>query len=281
MLPQKVKIHRPCVAMLLLSLCVLDWQTGLAAAQGSPLRVRRWSADTVAIPVRNAELGTPHSRSRASGCVRASFSQLKADTVEYGREFPSVPRHVVQAYNLKWEVPVGTAAAVLAIWVDVPSSDRIRSESFTTANDDASNALLGAQFGAAALTFLVGCASGSEYERSAGFAAMEAAAYGALTNLALKAAFNREYPDKYQGDGRFWHGGKSFPSGHAATSWAIAAATARRYERKRWVKWLSYGAATGVTGLRYTAKKHFFSDLVIGGALGYVIGRSVGDKARD
>jgi membrane-associated phospholipid phosphatase len=183
---------------------------------------------------------------------------------------------MIRAENLKWGVPVGLGAAVLAQWVDVRASNRIRSEPFTTGTDDASNWLIGAQFGVAALTFLAGCASAREKERHAGFATMEAAAYGVLSDLALKAALNREYPDKFRGEGRFWQGGKSFPSAHAATSWAMAAAMAQQYERKRWVKWASYAAATGVTALRFTARKHFPSDLVVGGALGYLIGTSVG-----
>lgn len=258
---------------------------GSVKAQSAPFQLPRWSAEKVGLPASRLERlrafpgpGPSPSSQDSSPCLPTTVAQLKADTVRYGRALPSVPRNMVRPDNLKWEVPVGGTAAILAQWVDVRASNRIRSEPFTTGTDDASNWLIGTQFGAAALTFLTGCASGRDHARQAGFATMEAAAYGALSDLALKAAFNREYPSKVGGDGRFWHGGKSFPSAHAATSWAMAAAMARHYEHKRWVKWASYGAATGVTALRFTARKHFPSDLVIGGALGYLIGTSVGGQ---
>lgn len=264
-------------ARLLATLLCFIWMASMMApAQNSPLELRRWSADTLARTVPDPQGPPPDSSPNSSPCVRSTVIQLKADSLRYGRSLPTVPREMVRVDNLRWEIPVGGAAAVLAQWVDLRASNRVRSEPFTTANDNASNALLGAQFGAAALTFLAGCATGHEHARRAGFATMEAGAYGALSDLALKVMFNREYPDKFRGEGRFWHGGKSFPSGHAATSWAMASALARQYEHKRWVKWAAYGAATGVTALRFTARKHFPSDLVIGGTVGYLIGRSVG-----
>lgn len=246
-----------------------------SSGQNSPFELRRWSAGTLAISSPAAQLSQEKSGSNSLPCSHATLAQLKSDTLHYGHSLPSVPRNMIRGENLKWEVPVGAAAAILAQWVDVRASNRIRSEPFTTANDNASNALIGVQFGAAALTFLTGCGFGHDFTRRAGFATMEAGTYGVLSDLALKAAFNREYPGKFGGDGRFWHGGKSFPSAHAATSWAMAAATAHHYQDKRWVKWAAYAAATGVTALRFTARKHFPSDLVVGGALGYLIGRSV------
>lgn len=252
-----------------------------ASAQGqhhSPFQLPHWSADSLVLSAPSAQTSVPAAPPAHSPCIGTSLTQLKSDTLHFGRSLPSVPRNMVQSENLKWEIPVGITAAVLAQWVDVRASNRIHSEPFTTANDDASNALIGAEMGATALTYIAGCASGDERTRSAGFATLEAGAYGLLSDLALKAAFNREYPNKTGGEGRFWHGGKSFPSAHAATGWAMAAAVAHQYPQKRWVKWAAYSAAASITALRFTARKHFPSDLVIGGAIGYVIGRGVGTE---
>jgi membrane-associated phospholipid phosphatase len=55
---------------------------------------------------------------------------------------------------------------------------------------------------------------------------------------------------------------------------AMATTIAHEYPRW-WVQLLAYGAAGAVTGARMTAKMHFPSDLLVGGALGYLIGTHV------
>ena len=55
----------------------------------------------------------------------------------------------------------------------------------------------------------------------------EALANAVITNYALKGITQRERPNQGNGDGRFWAGGQSFPSGHAMNSWAVAIAVAR------------------------------------------------------
>ena len=102
-----------------------------------------------------------------------------------------------------------------------------------------------------------------------------------MSDLVLKLAFDRQFPDlpgkKSKGD--FWSGGRSFPSGHSMTSFAFASAIAHRYPDKPFVKWGAYGLATTISVLRVPAKHHFPSDVVVGGALGYVIGAYVADRA--
>lgn len=85
----------------------------------------------------------------------------------------------------------------------------------------------------------------------------------------------REFPFKPGSHGEFWGGGRSFPSGHAATSTAFASAIARRYPHNRWVKWGACAFASGVALSRYPAKRHYLSDILVGSALGYVTGTYV------
>jgi hypothetical protein len=54
-------------------------------------------------------------------------------------------------------------------------------------------------------------------------------------DLGLKLAFDRQFPYSPNSTGAFWGGGRSFPSGHSATSFAWAAATAHRTHNK-WAK---------------------------------------------
>jgi membrane-associated phospholipid phosphatase len=97
---------------------------------------------------------------------------------------------------------------------------------------------------------------------------------GASTLLALgiKETANRQYAYAQNTRGEFWEGGRSFPSGHATASFAFASVIAHRYPEKRWLKWTAYGLATGVSLARVGGKKHFMSDILVGGTLGYVTG---------
>jgi membrane-associated phospholipid phosphatase len=202
---------------------------------------------------------------------------LKHALGEMWRGYKAAPASAVKAHNLKWELPIAATTGVLIGAVDVPASNHVKSTGVVDAADTASNALLGAQLGAALLTFALGCAHHNGETRSLGFTALAGAGYALGTDVVLKVAFNREYPYKPNGDGRFWAGGKSFPSGHASAAFGLASAFASRNHRHGWMNWTLYAAASSTGLLRFPAYKHFPSDILIGGTLGYVAGRWLGE----
>ncbi len=67
----------------------------------------------------------------------------------------------------------------------------------------------------------------------------------------------------------------SFPSGHAMRSFAVAATVAGFYPEKTWVGVVSYSMAALCSAGRVVGKEHWTSDVVVGAALGYFIGRGV------
>ncbi|HKF51301.1 MAG TPA: phosphatase PAP2 family protein [Candidatus Acidoferrales bacterium] len=67
----------------------------------------------------------------------------------------------------------------------------------------------------------------------------------------------------------------SFPSGHAAEAFAIATVFERRYRDHKWVPWVAYGVATLIGFSRITLQSHFPSDVFMGSAIGYTVGRYV------
>lgn len=69
----------------------------------------------------------------------------------------------------------------------------------------------------------------------------------------------------------FW----SFPSFHAAGSWALATSIARSYPNKKWLGITCYSLATGVSLSRIYLEKHWSSDVLWGAALGFGIGSSM------
>jgi membrane-associated phospholipid phosphatase len=121
--------------------------------------------------------------------------------------------------------------------------------------------------------YLVGCSGHrSSYAANTGFTALEAMGAASLMNYAVKVGTNRQYAYHPDTNGEFWEGGRSFPSGHAAASFAFASVIAHRYPHKVCLKWGAYGLATGVSLARIGGKKHFASDILVGGTLGYVTG---------
>jgi len=81
----------------------------------------------------------------------------------------------------------------------------------------------------------------------------------------LKVAVGRTRPD--ESDNR------SFPSGHASTSFMIATVVHRSYGRTAGI--IGYSTATFISFSRIRENKHWASDLAGGATLGYIVGSSV------
>jgi membrane-associated phospholipid phosphatase len=179
---------------------------------------------------------------------------------------------MVRPSNLKWELPILAVTGVLIAEVDRPAANRIQSKSLQQTASEWSNVGLGLEIGAAALTYGMGCAKHHSYLRDTGFKSLAAIGAASAADLVVKLTFNRQYPYTPNSIGKFWGGGKSFASGHAAISYAFASVIAHRYPKNKWVKWGAYTLATGVSLSRYPAKKHYSSDILFGATLGYVTG---------
>jgi membrane-associated phospholipid phosphatase len=178
----------------------------------------------------------------------------------------------VRVSNLKWELPILAATGILIAEADRPADNRIQSKSLQQVAGRWSNVGIGLELGSAALGYGLGCREQHGYLQNTGFTALAAMAAAGTADLGLKLAFDRQFPYSRNSTGKFWGGGRSFPSGHAATSFAFAAVVAHRYPENRWLKWSAYALATGVSLSRYPAKKHYPSDILIGTTLGYVTG---------
>src|SRR5438270_1696136 len=207
------------------------------------------------------------------GCGISDFThQTGTEASSFGHGLRAAPRNAIRFSNLKWEIPLGAATAILITKVDRPANNRIQSPAMEQTAGRWSNVGLGMELAAGAATYAAGCHSSEHYLRDTGFKALAAMGAASLEDLVLKLAFDRQFPANHQITGKFWGGGRSFPSGHAANSFAFASVFAHRYPQKKWVKWGSYALATGVSLSRYPAKKHYPSDILIGATLGYVTG---------
>ena len=206
------------------------------------------------------------------GC-REIAGQIPHTASVFGHGLISAPRNAIQPRNLKWELPIAAATGLLIATSDNHINNHIHSATFVQASARGSNIGLGIELGAAGLMYLGGCSGHrSPSMASTGFRALEAMGAANLVTLAVKAAANRQYAYHPNPQGEFWEGGRSFPSGHAATSFAFASVIAHRYPHHAWVKWGAYGLATGVSLARIGGKKHFASDVLVGATIGYVSG---------
>jgi membrane-associated phospholipid phosphatase len=189
----------------------------------------------------------------------------------------SSPLHLKRGDAI-WALPAlaGTGAFLASdSWFSrqIPAGEIARSRSLS---DYGAYSLVG---GAGAM-FVFGKITHNDHAAETGFLAGEAAVNAAAVDFALKSMFQRQRPYQGTGTGHFFAGGSSFPSEHAAVSWAIAGVVAHEYPGPV-TKLVSYGLASAVTVARVTGKEHFPSDAVLGGALGYFIARQIYQRRRD
>ena len=147
-------------------------------------------------------------------------------------------------------------------------------------NGTVSHSVTASNAGAAALVagggglFLLGHLQHDDQKRETGILAGEAAIGAFADSELFKYAAGHERPFTGSGTGRFFVGGDSFPSTHAAVSWAIASVIAHEYPGPL-TQLFAYGIAGGVSASRWAGQKHFASDIIIGSALGWYMGYQV------
>ncbi len=123
--------------------------------------------------------------------------------------------------------------------------------------------------GSALALFAAGATTGDANLRGAAGEMARSLVYTGVLVSAIKIGVDRTRPSG---------GGWSFPSGHTAAAFAVAPVLARRFGPLAAVP--AYVLAVG-TGLgRMEDRKHYFSDVLAGAAIGLTVGRAVaGDDA--
>lgn len=96
--------------------------------------------------------------------------------------------------------------------------------------------------------------------------------FGAVLSESTKLIAGRSRPDMNRGSMHFdaFNGRindtKSFPSGHSFVAWSVFTPFAQEYS-----KWI-YAIPAGVSLARMYRNRHWFSDVVLGGGIGYFAG---------
>ena len=133
--------------------------------------------------------------------------------------------------------------------------------------------------------YLTGLATHSRHSQNTALLAAEGLVDAQLLAFVMKHIDGRLTPSLIPPHGNFrdtwfkYKGGftnaGSFPSGHAASAFAVFTVLADRYRQHRWVPWLCYGAAGFIALTRVPDQAHFPSDVFMGAALGYSISHFV------
>jgi PAP2 superfamily len=177
--------------------------------------------------------------------------------------------------DAKWLVPIA-GATTFAFTTDNRSSHYFDNlKGVQTASHGVSQ--LGSDyaiFGASGAMLGLGKLTHNERLATTGALAVEAgiAATGALQGLKMLTQRTRPY---LGGNGDFWNGGNSFPSGHTIMTWSFAKVVADQYPDKPWLKFGMYGLATAVSISRVSGQRHYVSDVIVGSAIGYLIGKYI------
>jgi len=175
-----------------------------------------------------------------------------------------------------WLLPVlGTTAVLLGS--DRHSMVRARSNAdAVNLSSNVSNGGAAAMVSLPVLMYAFGSLQGSPKARETGLLSGEALINSFAVDEALKVIFERERPTVTDGHGRFFQtfSHASFPSTHSALTWTVASVISHEYPGGI-LSILAYGTAAAVSVARVTAREHFPSDVVVGAALGWLIGRQV------
>jgi membrane-associated phospholipid phosphatase len=179
----------------------------------------------------------------------------------------------------RWLVPFSAATAALIATDRRTSSFVSRSGNFPALSRGFSQGgTFYATGGIAAGFYLFGRATNNYRARETGLLSAEALIDSGIVAQGLKFITQRPRPNNDNGRGRFFRGGNSFPSGHATSVWSLATVIAYEYHDRPLVRYGAFAMAAAVSLSRYTGRNHFLSDVLVGGAIGYGIGRFVYHK---
>jgi membrane-associated phospholipid phosphatase len=243
-------------AMLCATIAAASAGAGAQSSQGADPRVDRPAPGATPSPTPKPE--------------RSFF----ADIVRDQRAIWTSPFHLGRG-DAKWLAPLGVSTLAL-IASDQETGELSESRGRISVSKDVSLAgSIYSTVGLAAGFYLAGRATGNARARETGLLGGEALIDTALVYSVLKNVSQRPRPTQDGAHAEFLDGGHSFPSGHAASAWALATVISNEYRDRRAVQIGAYGIAAAVSVSRYTGRNHFLSDILVGSAIGYGIGRYV------
>jgi len=178
--------------------------------------------------------------------------------------------------DAKWAVPLAAGTTALIATDRKTGDEMLESDRLDNASRIVSYA--GSAYGTFAATatfYIVGRANHDYRARETGILGAEALVNSAILVTVVKEITQRRRPTAETGRSDFFDGGTSFPSGHSIAAWSLATVVANEYHDHLTVQIAAYGIASSVSIARFTGHNHYLSDILIGSAMGYGVGRYV------
>lgn len=184
----------------------------------------------------------------------------------------------IRPHDLVWLLPLGAATGITLATDTDAMRDLSRDRTVNKDCVNASNYLLGSQIAAPVILFGFGVAKGNTHAKETGILSGEAIADSEIVVQITKIILRRERPLYNDAAGDFFAPNVgtngSFPSSHSMLAWSVAGVMAGEYPSK-WVQVGVYTTATGVSLMRVLGQEHFPTDVLVGGAAGWLIGHYV------
>lgn len=188
----------------------------------------------------------------------------------------------VKSKNAYWLMPLGAAAGLaFANDTNAEQAAGVDASRTDTANTIANFGSFYATGAEGAAIYFVGLAKKNPKLAETGRLAAEAVIDSGTVTIATKLVSDRQRPLEGNGQGDFWAGGpgnwnwdSSFPSDHATATMSLARVVAGEYPH--WYVMIpAYGFAETVSISRILANQHFPSDVIVGQAVGFLVGTYV------
>lgn len=241
----------------------LQAQNGAAELSSRP--------DTAALP----DAPTPSTQSQNDEVtIRSTPRHFLEDQKAIGTS----PARIRESNALGPVVLVLSTTVVATTDHQVMSSSKLINPSLNSKASTASNGLLGGFVAAPVLIYGIGYLHQDDHATETGILGGEAMVDSLVVDEVIKLVSLRERPTLDDARGKFFQTSvgtnSSFPSTHTMIAWSSAAVVASEYNG--WLTQVTaYGLATGVSVSRVLARQHFPSDVLVGSAVGWMIGRYV------
>jgi membrane-associated phospholipid phosphatase len=231
-------------------------------------------SDGQATPVidRRDRIFYPGDTERPKPLLRKLFLNIALDQ----KEIFTSPFHANRHNALQWLVPMAVTGALIASDTHIANAfENSRGQirwGGRVSDIGASYTLIPIVAG----SYVYGAWRDNPKGREIGVLGTETLLDSLIVAGVLKEVFRRNRPDE-KNPGDFWGGGTSFPSGHAIQIWSIASLLDHEYKHRKIVGITAYSLAGIVSAARIAAQRHFASDVLAGGTMGWFIGRYVYD----
>ncbi len=219
-------------------------------------------------------------RNVTGAAARPPLSVFFKDVLLDQKSILTSPKHMKKT-DLAWELPLAGATAFLLVTDQRNVTERLHTNAAAESqSSNISNLGLGSLALIPVAVYWWGWRHRDYYDMDSSVLTVRAVTDSLILAEGIQLIARRERPNPQDESGVFFQAGvsSSFPSLHATTAWSIAAVLAQRYPN--WLAQVSlYGLASAVSISRVPAGAHFPSDVVVGSALGFLVGKYVAKTA--